>query len=137
IFAGILAIPIVLAAIRAGTGTVLLALVTLIVALAVSPVLTSIETLGGPVGLHAEVEQEPGFWDMQFIAPAPFARILLVMNVLLIAFWLWWKRSRFGYFSTAVKDSLPAAEAAGIPTTRVRIGTFVVAAMIAAPAGVV
>jgi branched-chain amino acid transport system permease protein len=50
---------------------------------------------------------------------------------------MWWSRSRFGFFVRAIRDSPDASAAVGIPTARMRIVTFVIAAALAAPAGVV
>lgn len=64
-------------------------------------------------------------------------RILLLLNGLIILGLFVFARSRFGRWSTAFRDSLVAAEACGVPTKRLRLGVFVAAAAIAAPAGVI
>lgn len=135
--AAVVALPIALAMVRAGTGPILGALVTLIVAEAVPALLISVKPLGGAVGLYAQVRQNPDFWQMQWVSGVPFARLLLILNVLTIAFMLWWRQSRFGHYNSAIKDAPNAAAAVGIPTSRLRIASFLIAAMIAAPAGVV
>jgi branched-chain amino acid transport system permease protein len=137
LIAAVVALPIALAAVRAGTGAVLTALITLIISEAIPPILIGIKPLGGAVGLYADIKPEPGFWDMQFTSGTDFARLLLVLNVLLILFLLLWQRSRLGYFVTAIKDSPKASEAVGVPNARMRVLTFIFAAMMAAPAGVV
>jgi branched-chain amino acid transport system permease protein len=135
--AAIVALPIALAAVRAGTGAILTALITLIVSEAIPPILIAIKPLGGAVGLYAKIKPDPQFWDMQFTSGTDFARLLLVLNVLVIIFLLFWQRSRIGYYVTAIKDSPNASASIGIPNARMRVFTFLVAAMIAAPAGVV
>jgi len=60
-----------------------------------------------------------------------------VLNVLVILFVLWWQGSRFGFYVAAIRDSPNASAAVGIPNARMRIVTYLIAAMIAAPAGVV
>jgi branched-chain amino acid transport system permease protein len=137
VFAAVLAIPIALAAVRAGTGAILTALITLIVAEAVTPILTSITALGQATGLTLNVKQNPSFWDMQFTSPTSFVHVLLVLNVIVVGFIVWWRRSRFGFYATAIKDAPEAAAAVGIATARLRVWTFVIAAVIGATAGVV
>jgi branched-chain amino acid transport system permease protein len=137
IVAAIVALPIALAAVRAGTGAVLTALITLIISQAIPPILIAIKPLGGAVGLYADVKAEPGFWDMEYGSGTDFARVLLVLNVLVILFVLWWQGSRFGFYARAIRDSPNASAAVGIPNARMRIITYIIAAMIAAPAGVV
>jgi len=137
VIATVVALPIALAIVRAGTGPILGALVTLVIAEAVPPLLIAVQPLGGAVGLYAQVKQNPTLWQMQFVSGLPFARILLVLNVMIIAFVIWWRRSRFGHFDTAIKDAPYAASAIGIPTARMRVATFLISAMIAAPAGVI
>jgi branched-chain amino acid transport system permease protein len=139
IIAAIVALPVALAAVRAGGGAVLTALITLILAQAVPPILIGIDELGGAVGLYVNPPEAGGSAAavMQFGTGAPFARILLVINVVMIGFWMWWKTSRFGYYSAALHDSPDAAEAVGVPNTRLKVAVFIISAMMAAPAGVV
>jgi branched-chain amino acid transport system permease protein len=137
ILAAIITLPIALAVVRAGAGPILTALITLIIFEAVPPLLIAFKALGGAVGLYDTILSDASFWDMQFASVTTFARILLVLNVVVIGFVMWWRSSRFGLFATATKDSLDAAEAIGIPTTRIRVATFLIASMIAAPAGVI
>jgi len=137
VFAGIIALPIALASVRAGTGAVLTALITLIISEAIPPILIAIKPLGGAIGLYVKTKANPSFWDMQFGSGVSFARMFLVLNVLIIVFMMWWNRSRFGFFVRAIRDSPDASAAVGIPTARMRILTFVIAAALAAPAGVV
>jgi ABC-type branched-subunit amino acid transport system permease subunit len=122
---------------RIGGGAVLTALVTLIVAEAVTPILIAIPALGGAIGLYAKPPPVITFGDMQFSSGLVYVRILAVLNVLFIAFWMWWKRSRFGLFTAAIKDSPEAAQAVGIANARIRLSVFLIAAMLAAPAGVI
>lgn len=137
VVAGIIALPIALASVRAGTGAVLTALITLIISEAIPPILIAIKPLGGAIGLYVKTKANPSFWDMQFGSVTSYARIFLVLNILVILFMMWWGRSRFGFFARAIRDSPDASAAVGIPTARMRILTFVIAAAIAAPAGVV
>lgn len=139
VLAGIVALPGALAAVRAGGGAVLTALITLILAQAVPPILIGIDKLGGAVGLYVDPPHagHSAGAVMQYHLGAPFARILLVLNVLLIGFWMWWRRSRFGYYSAALHDSPEASEAIGVPNLRLKVWVFVISAMMAAPAGVV
>jgi branched-chain amino acid transport system permease protein len=137
VIAAILALPIALVATRIGGGAVLTALVTLIVAEAATPILIAIRPLGGAVGLYAKSPPTITFSDMQFASNIVYVHILLVINVLYIAAWMWWKRSRFGLFVAAIKDSPEAGESVGIAKARLRLSVFVIAAMLAAPAGVV
>jgi branched-chain amino acid transport system permease protein len=137
IIAGIIALPGALAAVRAGGGAVLTALITLILAQVVPPILIGIKSLGGAVGLYVDPPKGSPEAVMQFAESGPFVRILLVVNVLLIAFWMWWRRSRFGFYSAALHDSPEASQAVGVPNTRLKVAMFVIAAMMAAPAGVV
>ena len=137
VIAAILALPVALVATRIGGGAVLTALVTLIIAEAVTPILIAITPLGGAIGLYAKSPPVITFGDMQFASGLTYVRILAVINVLFIAFWMWWKRSRFGLFTAAIKDSPEAAEAAGIANGRLRLSVFLIAAMLAAPAGVI
>jgi branched-chain amino acid transport system permease protein len=137
VVAALVALPIALAAVRAGTGAVLTALITLIISQAIPPILITIKPLGGAVGLYADVKPNPGFWDMEFSSSTDFARLLLVLNVLVIILVLWWQSSRFGFYVRAIKDSPFASAAVGVANARMRITTYIIAAMIAAPAGVV
>jgi len=118
-------------------GTVITALVTLIVAEAAAPIVTSFNILGGGPGLEENVLPGSNFSAMQFATGLPFARILLVLNGVIILGLFIFARSRFGRWSTALRDSVVAAEACGVPTKRLRLGVFVGAAVIAAPAGVI
>jgi branched-chain amino acid transport system permease protein len=137
VIAAILALPVALVATRIGGGAVLTALVTLIVAEAATPLLIAIKPLGGAIGLYAKSPPRPTFSAMQYANGADFVRILLVINVLFLSLWLWWNRSRFGLFVTAIKDAPDAGESVGVPTARMRLAVFLIAAMLAAPAGVV
>ena len=134
--AALLALPIGALA-MSKEGTVLTALVTLIVAEAAAPIVTSFSVLGGGPGLEENVVPGSNLSAMQFATGLPFARILLVLTAIVILGLFLFARSRFGRWSTALKDSLVAAEACGVPTKRLRLGVFVGAAMIAAPAGVI
>lgn len=134
--AAVLAIPIGFAAMR-HSGHIITALVTLIIAQAAVPILAAIKPLGGANGLYVALEPEDDFGAMQFVAGQPYARILLVINVVLIGGLLWFKRSRFGYWAAAVHDSEQAASASGVPVQRLKVAIFVVSAAIAAPAGAV
>jgi len=118
-------------------GTVITALVTLIVAEAAAPIVTSFNILGSGPGLNENVLPGSNFSAMQFATGLPFARILLVLNGVIILGLFIFARSRFGRWSTALRDSIVAAEACGVPTKRLRLGVFVGAAVIAAPAGVI
>ncbi len=137
VLAAILALPIALVATRIGGGAVLTALVTLIVAEAATPLLIAIKPLGGAVGLYAKTPAHITFSAMQFDNGSAFVRILLVMNVLFIGFWMWWRQSRFGLFVTAIKDAPETGESVGVANARIRLIVFLIAAMLAAPAGVV
>jgi branched-chain amino acid transport system permease protein len=137
VIAAIIALPIALVATRIGGGAVLTALVTLIVAEAATPLLIAITPLGGAIGLYAKQSSSQSFGSMQFANGATFVRILLVINVLLIGFWMWWRQSRYGLFATAVKDAPEAGESVGVPNARISLSVFLIAAMLAAPAGVV
>ena len=137
VIAAIIALPIALVAARIGGGAVLTALVTLIVSEAATPLLIAIKPLGGAVGLYAKSPPQPTFSAMQFASGTDYARILLVINVLFIGFWMWWRRSRYGLFVTVIKEAPEAGESVGVASARMRIIVFLVAAMLAAPAGVV
>jgi branched-chain amino acid transport system permease protein len=137
VIAAIIALPIALVATRIGGGAVLTALVTLIVSEAATPLLIAIKPLGGAVGLYAKSPPSPTFSAMQFASGADFVRILLVVNVLLIGFWMWWRQSKYGLFVTAIKDAPEAGESVGVASARIRLSVFLLAAMLAAPAGVV
>lgn len=137
VVAAVIAFPIALAAVRAGGGAVLTALITLIISQAVLPILIGIKPLGGAVGMYVTLQEEPQAADMQFADPAVFGQIFLVINVVMIAFLIFWQRSKLGYFATAIKDAPIASASVGIPNSRVKILVFCIAAMIAAPAGVV
>jgi branched-chain amino acid transport system permease protein len=138
IFAAIIAFPGALAAVRAGGGAVMTALITLILAQVVPPILIGIKALGGAVGLYVDpAEPDKAAGAMQFAEGGSFVRILLVLNIVLIGFWMWWRRSRFGFYSSALHDSPEASQAVGVPNTRLKVAVFVLAAMMAAPAGVI
>jgi branched-chain amino acid transport system permease protein len=136
LLAGILAIPIGFAAMRR-PGTVVTALVTLIVSEAASPVLSAITPLGGSIGLYLPVKQGTDWGAMQFATGVPFARIFLALNVVIIAGLMWFRRSRAGLWATAIRDSAEAASASGVPVLRMRISIFIASAMIAALPGVI
>ena len=135
--AALLALPIALASSRAGSGPIITALITLIVAEAIPPILIAIGPLGGAIGLYVTAPAHVTFWSMQFSSQSAFARVLFVYCVLAMLVLTVWKRSRAGYYVTAIKDSPEASAAVGIPNTRMRILTFMVSAAIAAPAGVI
>jgi branched-chain amino acid transport system permease protein len=136
VIAAVVALPIAFVAMRR-TGTVITALVTLIVAQAAPPVLAAIKPLGGSIGLYLTVKTGDDWGAMQFADPSVFGRILLVVNVLIVAGLMWFGRSRIGRWVLAVKDSQQAAAAVGIPVRTVRVGVFVASAMVAAVPGVV
>jgi branched-chain amino acid transport system permease protein len=137
VVAAVLALPVALASVRAGSGPIITALITLIVAEAIPPILIAIRPLGGAIGLYVTPPAHVTFWSMQFSSQAAFARTLFVYCVLVMVLLALWRRSRAGYYVTAVKDSPEASAAIGIPNTRIRILTFIVSAAIAAPAGVI
>lgn len=137
VIAGVLALPVAFASVRAGSGPIITALITLIVAEAVPPILIAITPLGGAVGLYVKSPAHVTFWSMQFGSQTAFARTLFVYCVLVMLLLAFWKRSRLGYYASAIKDSPEASASVGIPVTRIRVLTFVVAAAIAAPAGVI
>lgn len=134
--AGLLALPIGYLALRRG-GTILTALVTLIIAEAAPPILAAVKPLGGSIGLYLHLRPSSDFAAMQFAAPVTFARIFLVYNVAVIGLIMIFGSTRFGLWASAVKDAPDAASSSGVPVLRLRVAIFVVAAMIAAPAGVV
>ena len=134
--AAALAFPVGFIAMRR-SGTIVTALVTLILSQAAPPIISAIKPLGGTVGLYIPVKSGDSWWTMQFTTGVPFARILLVMNVLFIGGLMWFTRSKWGGWAAAVRDSEVAARASGIPALRVRITLFVVAAMMASLPGVV
>jgi len=134
--AGLIALPIGYFALRRG-GTVLTALVTLIIAEAVPPILEAVAPLGGSIGIYLRLRPGSDLSAMQFAVPVDFARIFLVLNVLLIAGIMLFTRSRFGLWATAVKDAPGAAAASGVAVLKLRIFVFLAAAMMAAPAGVI
>ncbi|MFC5752716.1 branched-chain amino acid ABC transporter permease [Actinomadura rugatobispora] len=134
--AALLALPVGFIAMRR-SGTIVTALVTLILSMAAPPIIAAVKPLGGTVGLYIPVKSGDNWWDMQFATGVPFARILLVMNVVFIAGLMWFARSKWGGWTTAIRDSEAAAQAAGIPVLRVRITMFVVSAMMASLPGVV
>jgi branched-chain amino acid transport system permease protein len=136
VFAAIISLPVALIAMRR-SGTVITALVTLIVSEAAPPVLSAIKSLGGSIGLYLTVRPDDDWRAMQFADAAVFGRILLVVNVLIIAGLMWFAGSRVGKWVQAVKDSQQAAAAVGIPVRSLRVGVFVASAMIAAVPGVV
>ena len=136
VFAGILALPIGFIAMRR-SGTVITALVTLIVSEAAPPILAAIKPLGGSIGLYLNVKSGDDWGAMQFADPSVFGHILLVVNVVIIGVLMWFGRSRTGKWVVAVKDSPQAAAAVGIPVVRVRVAIFIASAMIAAVPGVV
>lgn len=136
VFAGVLALPVAFVAMRRN-GTIITALVTLIVSEAAPPVLAAIKPLGGSIGLYLSVKTGDDWGAMQFIDASVFGRILLVVNVVIIAGLMWFGGSRIGKWVLAVKDSQQAAAAVGIPVRAIRVGVFVAAAMVAAVPGVV
>jgi branched-chain amino acid transport system permease protein len=136
LFAGILSVPIGFVAMRR-PGTVITALVTLIVLEAATPILAAITPLGGSIGLYLPVKQGTDWGALQFATGVPFARIFLVLNVAIIAGLMWFGRSRFGLWATAIRDSTDAASASGVPVLRMRMGIFIASAMIAALPGVI
>jgi branched-chain amino acid transport system permease protein len=133
--AAILAVPIGFIAMRRA-GTVITALVTLIVSEAATPILAAITPLGGSIGLYLPVKSGTNWGALQFATGAPFARIFLALNVLIIAGLMWFGRSRAGLWAKAIKDSPDAASASGVPVLRMRMGIFIASAMIAAVPGV-
>jgi branched-chain amino acid transport system permease protein len=133
--AAILAVPIGFIAMRR-PGTVVTALVTLIVSEAATPILSAITPLGGSIGLYLPVKSGTDWGALQFATGVPFARIFLALNVVIIAGLMWFTRSRAGLWVTAIKDSPDAASASGVPVQRVRLSIFVVSAVIAAVPGV-
>ena len=118
-------------------GTVITALVTLIISEAATPVLSAITPLGGSIGLYLPVKQGTDWGAMQFATGVPFARIFLVLNVVIVAGLMWFAGSRAGLWTTAIRDSAEAASASGVPVLRMRLGVFVASAMIAALPGVI
>jgi branched-chain amino acid transport system permease protein len=136
VVSAVIALPIAFIAMRR-RGTVITALVTLVISETAAPVLTAIKPLGGSVGLHLAVKPGNDWGAMQFADPSIFGRIFLVLNVVIIAGLMWFGRSRTGKWTQAVKDSQPAAAAVGIPVQKVRVSIFVVSAMVAAVPGVI
>ncbi|MCW2538401.1 MAG: braE1 [Frankiales bacterium] len=133
----LLAIPIALACVRSTGSAILVALVTLIIAQAVAPIVVSIKALGGALGILIDVKATPHWTDMEFLTPGSFAKLLLVVNVILIALLTWFKRSKFGYWAAAARDVPVAANAAGVPVRRLSITLFVISSAVVAPAGVI
>lgn len=137
VFAMVLALPVALVATRIGGGAIITALITLIVAEAVPAILIAINPLGGAIGLYPKGATSGSFSAMQYSSGVDFTRILLVINVIVIGGWMWFRHSRLGMYATAVKESPSGAEAAGVATAKVRLLVFLAAAAVAAPAGVV
>ena len=133
--AAILAVPIGFIAMRR-PGTVITALVTLIVSEAATPILAAITPLGGSIGLYLPVKTGTNWGALQFATGVPFARIFLALNVLIIAGLMWFGRSKAGLWTAAIKDSPDAAAASGVPVLRMRLSIFIASAMIAAVPGV-
>jgi branched-chain amino acid transport system permease protein len=133
----VVAVPIGLACVRSTSSAILVALVTLIIAEAVTPIIISISGLGGGLGLLIDVKTNPTFGDMEWYSPASFAKLLLVVNVLLIALLTWFKRTRWGFWAAASRDVSVAANAVGVPVRRLSIILFVASSAAVAPAGVI
>jgi len=133
--AAILAVPIGFIAMRR-PGTVVTALVTLIVSEAATPILSAITPLGGSIGLYIPVKSGTNWGALQFATGLPFARLFLALNVLIIAGLMWFGRSRAGLWAAAIKDSPDAASASGVPVLRMRLSIFIASAVIAAVPGV-
>lgn len=133
--AAIIAVPIGFIAMRR-PGTVVTALVTLIVSEAATPIFYAIKPLGGSIGMYLPVKQGTDWGALQFATGTPFARLFLVLNCLIIAGLMVFGRSKLGLWATAVRDSPDAAGASGVPVLRMRLGIFVASAMVAAVPGV-
>lgn len=137
LISAVLAVPIALACVRSTSSAILVALVTLIIAQAMAPIIVSIEALGGALGILIDVNDAPHWTDMQFLSSASYAKVLLVINVVLIAALTWFRRSRFGLWAAASRDVPAAAQAAGVPVRRLSVILFVISSIVVAPAGVV
>jgi branched-chain amino acid transport system permease protein len=133
----VLAVPIGFACVRSTSSAILVALVTLIIAEAIAPVVVSISGLGGGLGLLIDVKDNPTFGDMEWVSPGSFAKLLLVVNVILIAVLTWFKRTRWGFWAAAARDVPIAANAVGVPVRRLSILLFVASSAAVAPAGVI
>jgi len=133
--AAILAVPIGFVAMRR-PGTVVTALVTLIISEAATPILSAITPLGGSIGLYIPVKSGTDWGALQFATGVPFARLFLALNVLIVAGLMGFGRSRAGLWTAAIKDSADAASATGVPVLRMRLSIFIASAMIAAVPGV-
>jgi branched-chain amino acid transport system permease protein len=137
VISAVIAVPIGLASQRSTSSAIFVALVTLIIAEAVAPIVVGIKALGGGLGLLMTVQDHPTFGDMQFESPATFAKMLLVLNVLLIGAYTWFKRSRWGYWAAATRDGSAAANAVGVPVRRFSLTLYVAGSAVIAPAGVI
>jgi branched-chain amino acid transport system permease protein len=133
----VIALPIGLACVRSGANPTLVALVTLIIAEAAGPIVVSISGLGGGLGILIRSKSGDSWSSMQFLSPDRFAQLLLVLYVLLIAGLAWFKRTRWGYWAVAIRDSPEAASAVGVPVRKLSLVLFVLSSVIVAPAGLI
>src|SRR6201995_2968699 len=114
----------------------LVALVTVVIAGAIAPLVVSISGLGGGLGFVIVVKDKPTVGDMEWVSPGSFAKLLLIVNVLLIAVLTWFKRPRWGFWAAAARDVPIAANAVGVPVRKLSIILFVASSAAVAPAGV-
>ena len=131
-----LSVPIGFVAMRR-PGTVVTALVTLIVLEAATPILAAVTPLGGSIGLYLPVKQGTDWGALQFATGVPFARIFLVLNVAIIAGLMWFALRPVRPLGYRDPGQRGRRQRVRVPVLRMRMGIFIASAMIAALPGVI
>jgi branched-chain amino acid transport system permease protein len=109
------------------------ALVTLAFAEVFRILANSVKFTGGGVGLLLPLKESAA--DMQFASKAGFLYLILALVLAgFLASW-WLKRSRFGAWLAAVRDSEESAAALGVDVFRVKLAAIVLSAALMAAGG--
>ena len=96
-----------------------------------------------PVAHYLDIQElsvpyirENGAWHLQFEDPRHLGYVAILLLAAATAVFAWVDRSQLGTRLKAIRDDLPAAEAAGVDTRLAKMQGFVLSAAIAALAGV-
>jgi len=109
------------------------ALITLAFSEVFRTLANSVEFTGGGVGIF--IKHAPGLANLQFIHPAGYYYMALVMVIISLAIAGWLERSRFGAQLIAIRENEDAAEALGVDAFKCKMYAIMITGGMGGAAG--
>lgn len=90
---------------------------------------------GGSLGLTLGVRMGDSLWKLNFLSDIPYYYIALVWMLLSVGIVFLIERNKLGYYLRAICEDQDAAEALGIPSSKVKLKAFIISCMMLAFTG--